>query len=548
MGIPWRDTFARAFARHLWVDRRAPESSRETQPERVLSERVVAERRVLPRRREFASSSEKWARKRLGLVAFWSLPLTIVHLLALRVLEGGSRLHGWWPELSVLLLQGFVAALARSRRGSASATLQRCAALAVGLGWALSWHWYTRASDPLTQLTPVCLLVVLLPLVIPLPLRVIVPVAAAAAAAQPVFVAGLAIWGERTVGRTDLGLAALGGLSATVLAAVAAAITSRSRSDLARDIGGYRLTRRLGSGGAGEVWEGRHRLLARPAAVKLLSPPTMTRAFLVRFEREAQATALLSSEHTVSLYDFGVTQGGMPYYVMERLVGFDLQRLVEEHGPLCPGRVVHLMKQACDSLAEAHALGIAHRDIKPSNLFLVRRGLSRDFLKILDFGMVSAHDVSDEESGLTSLSQEGYLYGTPAYMPAEQAAGLPVDHRADLYQLGCVMYFLLTGRVVFEKKSPLALAVAHATEKPEPPSRVAPGPVAPELDALILRCLEKDPEQRFQTAERLLHALSSLGGEGEWTPEDAAAWWAAHAPPADDERTTILRALRSHAL
>lgn len=502
---------------------------------------------MLPRRREFASSSERLARERLALVALWALPLTLLHLAALRAWGSTPRPYGWWPEALVLLLHLTLAVVARNERGSSTATLGRCAALAVGLGWALSWHWYTRASEPLTQLTPVCLLVLLLPLAIPLPLRSIVPAATAAAVAQPACAGLLALLGELAVTGTDLGLSALGALSATVLAAASGAITSRSRSDLARDIGGYRLIRKLGSGGAGEVWEGRHRLLARPAAVKLLSPPTMSRTFLVRFEREAQATALLSSEHTVSLYDFGVTQGGVPYYVMERLVGFDLQRLVEECGPMCPGRVVHLMQQACDSLAEAHALGIAHRDVKPSNLFLVRRGLSRDFLKVLDFGMVSAHDVEDETNVLTSLSQDGYLYGTPAYMPAEQAAGLPVDHRADLYQLGCVMYFLLTGRVVFEKKSPLALAVAHASERPVPPSQVAPGPVPPALDAVILRCLEKDPEQRFQSAEQLLQALAKVGG-AEWTPEDAESWWSTHAPTTADERTTLQQALRSHAL
>lgn len=509
--------------------------------------RVVAERRVLPRRRGFVSSSLRLAQRRAGLIALALLPLTLAHLGMLRVMHGESPL-GPWPALAVLVLQLALVAMSKLDAGSAEAGLRRFASVSVALAWALALHWHAHPGGGVTQITPAALLVVLLPIVIPLSFRWAIAVVSLAAAAQPATAALLQLLGLLDTSSRDLALSALGTASALAVGLVSARVSSWSRTDLARDIGGYRLVRKLGAGGAGEVWEGRHRLLARPAAVKLLAPSSTSRSFLVRFEREAQATALLSSEHTVSLYDFGIGQQGTPYYVMELLTGFDLQRLVEERGPLHPARVVHLMRQACDSIGEAHELGIAHRDIKPSNLFVVRRGLTRDFLKVLDFGMVSAHETSEAGGGLTTLSQDGFLYGTPAYMPAEQAAGETVDYRADLYQLGCVMFFLITGRAVFEKKSPLALAVAHASEAPPRPSRVATGPVPADLEAVVMRLLEKDPAKRFQSVRELQAALERLACANQWTPEDAASWWRSFAPPATDERTTIIRALRKHAL
>ncbi len=509
--------------------------------------RVVAERRVLPRRRGFVSSSLRLAQRRVGTIALALLPLTLAHLGMLHVVRGRGTL-GVWPALAVLALQLTLFAISRLEVGSAEAGLRRSAGVSVALAWALALHWHAHPGGGGTPLTPPALFVVLLPIVIPLPFRWAITMVSLAGAAQPATAGLLQQLGLLDATSRDLALSALGTVSAVAVGLVSAGVSSWSRSDLARDIGGYRLVRKIGEGGAGEVWEGRHRLLARPAAVKLLSPSSTSRSFLVRFEREAQATALLSSEHTVSLYDFGIGQQGTPYYVMELLTGFDLQRLVEERGPLHPARVVHLMRQACDSIGEAHELGIAHRDIKPSNLFVVRRGLARDFLKVLDFGMVSAHDALESGGGLTTLSQDGFLYGTPAYMPAEQAAGEAVDYRADLYQLGCVMFFLITGRAVFEKKSPLALAVAHASETPSRPSRVAAGPVPADLEAVVMRLLEKDPAKRFQSVRELLSALERLACADQWTPEDATSWWRSFAPPAADERTTIIRALRRHAL
>lgn len=508
---------------------------------------IVAERRLLPRRTALESTSLQLARKRIGRLAIGSLPLTFLHLIALRLADGRGSL-GLWPDLAVIAFQIALYRTCTNRRSSAETALRRTAALTVGLAWAFSLHWHALPSGGVTYVTPIALLVVLMPLLIPLPPRLTVLAAGLAALGQPIVAALMVELGRVQATAVHLQLSFLGALVSVAMALLAATFAARSRSDLARDVGGYRLIRRLGAGGTGEVWEGRHRFLARPAAIKLLSPPTMGRSFLVRFEREAQATALLSSEHTVSLYDFGVSQNAHPYYVMELLDGFDLQRLVDERGPLHPARIVNLMQQACDSLGEAHDFGIAHRDIKPSNLFLVRRGLALDFLKVLDFGMVSVHDVPGATCSLTTLSHDGFLYGTPAYMPAEQAAGLPVDFRADLYQLGCVMFFLLTGRVVFEKRSPLALAVAHASEPPLPPSQVAPGVVPDDLERVVMRCLEKDPERRFQSARDLLAALRQLTCASQWTSERAVAWWQEFGPSSSDQRSTIVRALRRHAL
>lgn len=517
--------------------------TRASQPHRA----ILAERRLLPRRTALESTSLRLARKRLATIALGSLPLTILHLIALRS-AGGPGSSGFWPDLAIVALQLALFGVCSNRRASAETAFRQAIALYVGLTWAFSFHWHSLPAGGVTYANPVALLVALLPILIPLPPRTTVLAAGLAALGQPVVAAGLVELGMVPASAAALQLSFLGGLVAFVMAVIAAGFARGSRSDLARDVGGYRLIRKLGVGGTGEVWEGRHRFLARPAAIKLLSPPRTGRSFLVRFEREAQATALLSSEHTVSLYDFGVSQHARPYYVMELLDGFDLQRLVDERGPLHPARVVHLMQQACDSLGEAHDLGIAHRDIKPSNLFLIRRGLTHDFLKVLDFGMVSLHDVPGTTCNLTTLSHDGFLYGTPAYIPAEQAAGLPVDFRADLYQLGCVMFFLLTGKVVFEKKSPLALAVAHASEAPVPPSQVAPAPVPEDLERVVMRCLEKDPNRRFGSARELLGALQELACANQWTPERAVHWWREFGPTSTDQRNTVIRALRRHAL
>jgi tRNA A-37 threonylcarbamoyl transferase component Bud32 len=303
----------------------------------------------------------------------------------------------------------------------------------------------------------------------------------------------------------------------------------------AREVGSYQLVEKLGSGGMGEVWRGRHQMLARPAAIKLIRPevlsrePQVSEAILERFAREAQITATLQSYHTVNLYDFGITDEGIFYFVMELFEGLDLDRLVRHFGPVPAARTVHFLRQACHSLAEAHHAGLIHRDIKPANLFACRLGLEYDFIKILDFGIVKTGQ--DYRSDLTQLTQEGIACGTPGYIAPELALGKgPVDGRADLYALGCVGYWLLTGQKVFAADNPVQSLLAHVQEEPAPPSQRTELPVPPDLDRVILDCLAKDPAQRPASALVLGERLAACRLDGPWTAEDSRLWWETHLP------------------
>lgn len=305
-------------------------------------------------------------------------------------------------------------------------------------------------------------------------------------------------------------------------AAVMAHVVSRVLSGLGaqvadvREMGMYELETRIAQGGMGEVWRAKHRLLSRPAAVKLIRPhsggpgtqPQLDAVAEERFKREAEATATLKSPHTVDLYDFGVTDSGTIYYVMELLEGSDLEELVHREGPLEPDRVVHILMQTLDSLAEAHQHGLVHRDIKPSNLHVSRRGLEGDFVKVLDFGLVKAEE---PKPGDTKLTAANGIVGTPAYLAPELITGdRPVDGRADLYSLGCVAYFLLTGQTVFDAETPVAMAIAHATSTPVLPSVRSGRPIPAELERLVMKCLEKRPEDRPASSSDLLRMLARL--------------------------------------
>ena len=282
-----------------------------------------------------------------------------------------------------------------------------------------------------------------------------------------------------------------------------------------REMGSYRLGELLGRGGMGEVYLATHRMLARPAAIKLIrsevlaaGDPTMAQTAVARFRREAEAAARLRSPHTVELYDFGVTEDGTFYLVMELLEGRNLDRLVREEGPLEPTRVVHILRQVCDSLEEAHALGLIHRDIKPANIHLGRVGLREDFVKVLDFGLVRSFEGPSDES-LTGAA--GMTPGTPAYMAPEMAQDRALDGRADLYSLGCVAYYLLTGRLVFEGDSPIQTIIKHLQQPPEPPSRVSERTIPPALEELVLACLAKRPEDRPASAAIVSQRLAEVG-------------------------------------
>jgi serine/threonine-protein kinase len=283
----------------------------------------------------------------------------------------------------------------------------------------------------------------------------------------------------------------------------------------------------------GEVWKGTHRMLARSAAVKLIQPEVLrgndraASVTLKRFEREAQATAALRSAHTVELFDFGVSRDGTFYYVMELLDGLDLWSLVERYGPQPPERVVTILRQACHSLHEAHVRGLIHRDIKPANIFLCRYGVDLDFVKVLDFGLVSAFEADPEEARLT---QAGMVSGTPAFISPEAALGdqSVVDGRSDLYGLGCVMYWLLTGRTVFEKPSAMAMVVAHVNDKPAAISELMPLEVPEGLEKIVMQLLEKNPDNRPQTALELSVQLRDVDIEKLWTIDRAVEWWERH--------------------
>jgi len=305
----------------------------------------------------------------------------------------------------------------------------------------------------------------------------------------------------------------------------------------ARAMGSYELIELIGRGGMGEVWTARHRMLARMSAIKLIRPEMLgidnldhTSVLLRRFEREARATAALRSPHTVVLYDYGMSGEGSFYYVMELLDGLDLETLVQRFGPQPAPRVAHFLRQAAKSLAEAHDNGLVHRDIKPRNIFSCRMGTDYDFVKVLDFGLVKILARNQDETQ-TGLTRAGVTTGTPAYMAPEIATGsAAIDGRADLYSLGCVGYWLLTGQLVFDGPNAMAIALAHVQTEPVPPSRRTEIHIPPTLENVILRCLEKDPARRPQTARELFSLLSAPGAIETWSQEGAERWWHAHLP------------------
>ena len=301
------------------------------------------------------------------------------------------------------------------------------------------------------------------------------------------------------------------------LAAFVATVLSRYLHQLqqsvegAQKLGVYQLESKIAQGGMGEVWQAKHALLSRPAAIKLIKPKRLPNGTEVvderakqRFACEAEITASLQSPHTVQLYDFGVTDTGTFYYVMELLDGSNLEQLVEREGPIAPERVVRIMRQLLDSLAEAHERGLVHRDIKPANIVVSKRGLHDDFVKVLDFGLVQGTERTPRE-------HSAVVQGTPAYMAPEAVTGsAPIDARTDLYAVGCVAYWLLTGTTVFGGNSPTEMAVAHVLQTPEVPSERLGKTIGWELEQAVMECLAKDPANRPESALALLERLQQL--------------------------------------
>jgi serine/threonine protein kinase len=319
----------------------------------------------------------------------------------------------------------------------------------------------------------------------------------------------------------------------------------------ATEIGQYVLEEKIGSGGMGEVWRAKHRMLIRPAAVKLIKARELgsstgrePESRLRRFEREARATAGLKSPHTVELYDFGITDDGTLYYVMELLNGMDLDQLVEKFGPMPPERAIHLLLQVCAALDDAHENGVIHRDIKPANLVVSRIGADWDFVKVLDFGLVKLGGTRKDTESLR-LSADANVSGTPGFIAPEVVLGTTTDHRVDIYALGCVAYWLLTGELVFEGPGAIKVMFDHVHTAPSPPSLRAPAAIPPELDGLILECLEKEPDKRPATARALQTRLAAIAVTAPWTLERAEQWWSSNAPSVSSKRS-VADLLLSH--
>jgi serine/threonine protein kinase len=376
---------------------------------------------------------------------------------------------------------------------------------------------------------PSPILIALLPLFVPLPTRVVVAFAVAAGCGPALVLLLLDLGGVAELTREGLIITShfrvvAGG------AAVFSAATIRgyaSEAERARELGAYRLTEKIGEGGMGQVWRAEHRALARNVAVKLIRAGVLRRAsdrdrdaLTDRFEAEARTTAQLGSPHTVDLFDFGVTEEGSFYFVMELLSGVDLERLVTETGPLPPERVAFLLVQICDSLADAHERGVIHRDVKPANVVIGPLGRYADWVKVVDFGLSG---LRDELAG-----GDLELVGTPAFMAPEVAAGLEPTPETDVYGLGALAYCLLTGQLVFEPTDPIAQICAHLTATPTPPSEVLGRPLPANLEALVLRCLAKDPSARPASADAMAESLRATGLPELWTPARARTWWATH--------------------
>jgi hypothetical protein len=330
--------------------------------------------------------------------------------------------------------------------------------------------------------------------------------------------------------RVFWGLFALLAISAAAIF-VFTLLLARSRREAqkaaieAQQIGQYKLEQKLGAGGMGVVYKAHHAMLRRPTAVKMLDVDKVTPAALERFEREVQITSQLNNPATVAIYDFGRTPEGVFYYAMEYLDGIDLQTLVERYGPQPASRVIYILDQVCSSLYEAHSLGLVHRDVKPANIMLNRRGGQPDVAKVLDFGLVKALD-EQKQAGLT---QHSSLTGTPLYMSPE-AIQLPnsVDARSDLYAVGAVGYFLLTGSPVFDAENVVDLCQKHVAAPPTPPSERTTAPIPPALEAAILSCLEKSRAKRPQTARDLAALIARCPEATQWSVEEADAWWGRH--------------------
>jgi eukaryotic-like serine/threonine-protein kinase len=487
--------------------------------------------------------------QRLGILAWvWAglfgIGLVMNHVVA-PMLELSMRdLIPWGRAadvVAVLSIAGSVALARYTRRLTCNPRLALDLALgyevllAFGVGVVNQWEPERLLAGRLSWM---CVLVLLFPMVVPNTPKKTLIASVLAASMDPVGIL-IAHWrGVPVPSMTAILWNYLPNYVCALLAVVPSHILTQLGRHLqrARELGSYRLEELIGRGGMGEVWRASHRMLARPAAVKLIKPELLgatdqaAAAVIQRFRREAEAASFLESPHTIRLYDFGETRAGTFYFAMELLDGLDLESLVRRHGPLPPDRVVHIVRQACHSLAEAHERGLVHRDVKPANIYLCRLGRDHDFVKVLDFGLVKydqEHSVMDTIKTSTELTT-----GTPAYMAPEMANGEAVDRRADLYALGCVAYWLLTGQLVFEADNALRMLIQHIQATPVPPGQRAGIALPERLERLIMRCLEKDPAARPPSADAILAELDVVNLHPTWDQARARAWWDANRRPA----------------
>jgi eukaryotic-like serine/threonine-protein kinase len=491
------------------------------------------------------------SRRRIRIVALLVLLASGADVVIMAA-RGVAALFGWAPAAEPpggIPLLGTIVSVASavamviaagSRRISNRTLLQLALAFEVFLCFVLSLSnpdAIYESTGTLPNLTWVTPLIILFPLIVPCPPRRTLVTAVIAAAMRPLGLALLVGAGRVQAGAEAYFTAIFSPAMAVVFAYFGSRVVYGLGIEVARarQMGSYLLETRLGGGGMGEVWLGRHRLLARPAAVKLIRPdfPGLrdardARVVLERFEREAQATAALRSPHTIGLYDFGVNDEGTFYYVMELLDGLDTDSLVRRFGPVSAERAVGILRQVCHSLAEAHDAGLIHRDIKPANVYVCRYGRDFDFVKVLDFGLVKT---PSDFGGAATLTADGQISGTPAFMAPEQAKGAEnVDARSDLYAVGCLAYWLLTGQLVFEGANPLEVLLHHVQTPPVPPSQRTEVPVPADLEAIVMSCLEKDPARGPQSAPELSGRLARCAAGNDWTPERARDWWDAHRP------------------
>jgi eukaryotic-like serine/threonine-protein kinase len=447
----------------------------------------------------------------------------------------------YWTDLAVVAASVLLWWIARNRR-IATTRLYAIGLLyevAICFVIALRTYWeYYRDTGMLPNLTWVPAVVILFPLILPAPPRLMLAAAVASAAMSPLSLALLDSWNKVSVDAAAYVNTTIGSLIALGFAYMGARVVYGLRREVAaaRELGSYRLEERLGQGGMGEVWRARHRMLARPAAIKLIrgggngnGGGARSADLAKRFEREAQVIARLRSPHTVDLFDFGMADDGSFYYVMELLEGLDADSLIRRFGPLPAERAIYLLSQICHSLSEAESCGLVHRDIKPANIFLCRYGEDCDFVKVLDFGLVKAFD--DPGEGGPALTRENVVHGTPAFIAPEQALGREdVDGRVDIYATGCLAYWLLSGQLVFSATSSMGYLMHHVHTPPRAPSERAELPIPAAFDALVLACLAKDPAARPQSAKELADRLAEIETPGLWQAEQARAWWDRHQP------------------